>query len=98
MKSISTVNQTIKDVNIRFDNLLSNKFCQKVRKLNCPNTIKITTAETRLDMLSQKLYNTPDYDWVLALVNGLKSIEVKLGTHIKYPDLDDLNSLLLNER
>ena len=53
-------------------------------------TVTIET-ENRLDMISQEIYNTPRYWWVLALANYLTDpFDVPVGTTLRVPPITSL--------
>lgn len=95
MKGISTVNKNIVDVNIRFDNLLSNYVSRHIKDLIYEGSKLITIKGTRLDMLSLELYDTTEYDWILALYNGLKSTNLTIGITLRYPTKESIQNILV---
>lgn len=95
MKSIATSNPTLKDLSEQFKTLMSSGVVNKIKRLECPNKHLVSVKATRLDMISQELYGDTSFDWILALVNGLKSHEVTVNSTIKYPDQNDIINFLV---
>lgn len=82
--------------NISDDVSSSNLVRQLHSELTYSGSLVIARSECRPDMLSQKLYGTWEYDYILMLYNGLRSHEFTKGTKIKYPTLASINKLVAN--
>lgn len=53
------------------------------------------TEENNLTLVSQRLYRTVDYWWILGLLNGIEEpYQLPVGTKIKYPSIGTVESLL----
>ena len=93
MKNIATVSNN-NQLDVELGAISYNKVCSNIRKLECPYEYQVTTKSTRLDMISQELYESTQYDWILSLVNGLQSTECTRGTILHYPNKSVLEKFL----
>lgn len=57
------------------------------------------TNDGRLDIISTKVYGTPDLWWVIALYNGIINplVEVETGTYLRMPSRSAVEFVLQNK-
>lgn len=51
--------------------------------------------EFRPDLISEILFNSKEYDWILMFINGMQRSDFKCGVTIKYTSLDYLTNYLV---
>lgn len=94
------VSNNIRDINYHFpDGILSeSKFSRSLRDLNLSyKFIVIQKYEHRPDLISEKIYKTQEYDWLILFITGLTKEELILGTELNLPTLSELSKLLMND-
>lgn len=78
--------------NDTFDVLTSN-FIRTVKELESGGQRIIIGESDRPDLLSFRLYGSPQYWWILLIYNDLSSIEdLNEGQNISFPSLDAIES------
>jgi len=94
------------ETDIRFDNAkfldysegcyetLTSSFLYEIEKLPPVDRFTVTSEEKRPDLISQKIYGSTQYWWLLMEYNNIIDINnIVNGTIFEYPDLIDLENI-----
>ncbi len=74
--------------------IVTSFFMTELRKLLPAGLFTVTIEEKRMDVVSYKIYGDTQYWWLLMVYNSIINFEDAVtGTELKYPELDDLESL-----
>jgi hypothetical protein len=55
---------------------------------------KLEVTSKRYDLLAKKAYDKPEYNWILALYNGILEQDLQIGSEINYPSLVSVVTLI----
>lgn len=49
----------------------------------------------RYDLISQEIYGSSKYSWMLMIYSGINEKDLKVNTYMKYPSLESIQDLIL---
>jgi hypothetical protein len=66
----------------------------KIDKCKNLKNYKVTKFEKRVDLISNDIYNTEEYQWLILYLNKISIDEIVRGVILKYIPLDSLKSII----
>lgn len=66
----------------------------KLDRLKDRKLYEITKFEHRIDLISNDIYKTSDYSWVLLYMNRIKIEDLVRGTYIEYVPEDEIRNVI----
>ena len=67
---------------------------KKLPKLTSDDKVLVTSK--RYDLLSEKVYGSPNFDWVLQFYSGIIESDLVIGSYLSYPSLTRVTNLILS--